>query len=121
MSRRLNVFSNLWSKALTGRRHKPASPRPRRARLQLEHLEDRVVPAVIDVTTLADGTGAGTLRSAITQANTNDANGDTNNTINLTVAGTYKITLAGTPGETDNKAGEFSIFNNATATQSGLS
>ena len=31
------------------------------------------------------------------------------NTINLTVAGTYKITLPGTPGETDNAAGEFAI------------
>jgi len=27
---------------------------------------------------------------------------DTTNTINLTLPGTYKITLAGTPGETDN-------------------
>jgi hypothetical protein len=109
----LTLFSKLWAKAGLGNRRKPASPRPRRARPQLEYLEDRIVPAVIDVTTLADGTGAGTLRSAIAQANTNDANGDTNNTINLTVAGTYNI------GQLN--LGALQIFSNATATQSGLS
>jgi parallel beta-helix repeat protein len=112
MFRSRNLFSNLWSRAMAANRHKPASPRPRRARPQLEYLEDRIVPAVIDVTTLSDGTGAGTLRSAIAQANTNDANGDTNNTINLTVAGTYNIGQLG--------LGALQIFANAAATQSGL-
>lgn len=110
MSRSRNLFSKLWAKALSGSRRKPA-PRPLRIRPRLEYLEDRVVPAVIDVTTLSDGTGAGTLRSAIAQANTNDANGDTTNTINLTVAGTYNI----------GQLGALAIFSNATATQSGLS
>jgi hypothetical protein len=72
------------------------------------------VPAVINVNSLADilnpGPGVVTLRSAIQQANTD---GDATNVINLTVPGTYKITLAGTPGETDNKAGEFSILPSA--------
>lgn len=108
---RTNVFSRMWSKALaSGRRKASVSDRPR-VRPRLECLEDRVVPAVIDVTTLSDGVGPGTLRSAIQQANTNDANGDTNNTINLTVAGTYNI----------GQLGALSIFSNATNTQSGLS
>jgi predicted outer membrane repeat protein len=107
---RPHAFARLWSKAFATGRRKASSARPVRVRPQLEYLEDRLVPAVINVTTLADGTGAGTLRSAIQQANTNDANGDTNNTINLTVAGTYNI----------GQLGALAIFNNATAAQSGL-
>jgi hypothetical protein len=91
-----------------------AAPRPRRVRLGLEQLEDRVVPAVINVNSLADvlnpAPGVVTLRSAIQTANTD---GDATNVINLTVAGTYKITLPGTPGETDNAAGEFAILPSA--------
>ncbi len=124
MSRRSSIFSNLWSKALIGRRRKPASPRPRRTRLQLEYLEDRVVPAVINVNSTADvaltqlAPGQVTLREAIQMANTN---GDASNTINLTVAGDYQLKLMGTPGEIDNQAGELAIFTNATTTQNGLS
>ena len=108
---RPHVFSRLWSKAFSGDRRNGSAIRPARVRPRLESLEDRVVPAVIDVTTLADGTGPGTLRSAIAQANTNDANGDTTNTINLTVSGTYNI----------GQLGALSIFTNATANQAGLS
>lgn len=79
-------------------------------RPQLEYLEDRLAPAVFNVNSLADilnpGTGVVTLRSAIQAANSTPGG----NTINLTVAGTYKITLAGTAGETDNAAGEFAIL-----------
>ena len=100
-------FSHVWSKAFATGRRKAVSP----VRPQLEYLEYRVVPAVIGVTTLADGTGAGTLRAAIAQANNNGAAGDTTNTINLTVAGTYNI----------GQLGALQIFTNATATQSGLS
>src|SRR6185312_12178298 len=107
---RPNAFARLWSRAFSSGRRRPASVRRPRLRPQLEHLEDRLVPAVIDVTTLSDGTGPGTLRSAIAQANTNDANGDTNNTINLTVAGTYNV----------GQLGALSIFANATANQTGL-
>jgi hypothetical protein len=90
----------------------------------VECLEDRCVPAVINVISTADNTNpvvtaghAGTvadpflapsLRSAISFVN-NATNG-ANNVINLAVSGTYKITLAGTPGETDNAAGEFAIL-----------
>jgi hypothetical protein len=97
-----------------------------RSRPCLELLEDRVVPAVINVNSTADvpldqlAPGQITLREAINIANQNAAHGDTNNTINLSVAGTYQIALAGTPGETDNQAGEFSIFDNATPDMSGL-
>ncbi len=70
-------------------------------------------PAVIDVTSLADTTGPGTLRSAIAQVNTNIAAGDTTNTIDITVAGIYNVGQSG--------LGALSIFNTATATQTGLS
>jgi hypothetical protein len=67
-----------------------ASRRP--TRLKLEALEDRVAPAVINVTSLADlanpPAGIVTLRSAIQTANTN---ADASNTINLTVPGTYAL------------------------------
>jgi parallel beta-helix repeat protein len=101
----------VWSKAFSSGRRKSSSAARPRVRPQLEYLEDRVVPAVLDVTTLADGTGPGTLRSAIAQANANDAAGDTTNTINLTVAGTYNV----------GQLGALQIFTNATANQSGLS
>jgi hypothetical protein len=105
-----NVFSRVWSKAFASGRRKAASAARPRLRPQLEYLEDRLVPAVINVTTLADGNGPGTLRAAIAQANANDANGDTNNVINLTVAGTYNI----------GQLGALSIFSNANANQSEL-
>jgi parallel beta-helix repeat protein len=101
----------MWSKAFSSGRRKATSAARPRVRPQLEYLEDRLVPAVLDVTTLADGAGPGTLRAAIAQANANDAAGDTNNTINLTVAGTYNI----------GQLGALQIFTNATANQSGLS
>ncbi len=98
-------FSRHWGR-------KPAAPR--RRRLELEQLEERAVPAVINVNSLADvlnpGPGVVTLRSAIQQVDTGTA---TTNTINLTLAGDYKITLPGTQGETDNAAGEFAITPNA--------
>ncbi len=86
--------------------------RSKRIRPRLEILEDRLVPAVFNVNSTADFIGFSppgvvTLRSAIQAANTN---ADATNTINLTVPGAYRITLAGTPGETDNAAGEFAIF-----------
>ncbi len=104
-----------FTRALTRSLRRDARPRRpgpiRRGRPGVEWLEDRLVPAVINVNSTADilnpGAGVVTLRSAIQQANTN---GDASNTINLTVAGTYRISLAGTPGETDNAAGEFAIL-----------
>src|SRR5438552_255699 len=91
-----------------------AAPRPRRAQLGLEQLEDRLVPAaiptVLNVNSLADafnpgpGSGVVTLRSAVQAAN--QTPGPT--TINLTVPGTYKITLPSLA--TDNTAGEFAIL-----------
>jgi hypothetical protein len=81
-----------------------------RVRLHLEGLEIRLVPATFNVNSTADilspPPGTITLRSAIQSANGTPGG----NTINLTIAGTYKITLPGTPGETDNAAGEFAIL-----------
>jgi hypothetical protein len=90
-------------RALTRRSRRPV----------LEMLEDRCVPATFNVNSTADFLtpvpGGVTLRSAIQAANATAGN----NTINLTIAGTYKITLPGTAGETDNAAGEFAIIPNA--------
>jgi hypothetical protein len=80
--------------------------------MNLEPLESRIVPAVFNVNNTLDiipHPGNVTLRSAIEAAN----NTAGNNTINLTVPGTYEITMVGTPGEADNLAGEFAIFPNA--------
>jgi predicted outer membrane repeat protein len=78
--------------------------------LALERLEDRWAPAVFNVNSLADilnpPSGVVTLRAAIQVANGTPGP----NTINLTVPGTYQITRVGTPGETDNAAGEFAIL-----------
>ena len=64
---------------------------------------------VIHVNSTADilnpPAGVVTLRSAIQQANTTPGN----NTINLTVPGTYKITLSGT-SEDNNASGDFDIL-----------
>jgi len=76
--------------------------------LNVELLEDRFAPAVFNVNSLADilnpPSGTVTLRSAIKAANATPGG----NTINLTLAGTYKITLLG--ANEDNSAGEFAIL-----------
>src|SRR5438445_4765696 len=92
---------------------KPSLPNSaRRTRLVLEALEDRFAPAVFNVNSLADilnpPAGTVTLRSAIQAANATF--GD--NTINLTVAGTYKITIPGS-GEDNNTTGDFDILGKA--------
>jgi hypothetical protein len=87
-----------------------AASKRHRTRLRVEWLDERIVPAILNVNSLADilspPAGTVTLRSAIEMANATPGG----NTINLTVPGDYKITLAGTPGESDNAAGEFAIL-----------
>jgi predicted outer membrane repeat protein len=93
-------------------------PRKRRAlpvkrgRLSLEFLEDRLVPSTFNVNSTADMLnptgGIMTLRSAIQMANETPGS----NTINLTVPGTYKITIPGA-GEDNNATGDFDIIPNA--------
>ncbi len=79
---------------------------PRTAR-PLERLEPRTLMAVFTVNSTADilspPAGTVTLRSAIQAANTSPGP----NTINLPLAGTYKITTLATA--TDNSAGELAI------------
>ena len=86
-----------------------ARPRTRRSRFSLELLEDRIAPAVFNVNSTLDilnpPTGTVTLRSAIQASN----NTPGNNTINLTVGGTYKITIPGANTGT-NKSGAFAIL-----------
>ena len=65
------------------------SPRLNERRLLLEALEDRTAPAIFAPTTFADGTGPGTLRNAIAQANSNGQD----NTIDL-ASGTYMLSPA---------------------------
>jgi hypothetical protein len=74
---------------------------------RVEWLEERLVPATLSVTSTTDAVGqAGTLRNAIQQANTN---GQLSNTINIMTPGTYTLS-PGTPGETDNQAGELAFL-----------
>jgi predicted outer membrane repeat protein len=96
--------------------------RPRSYRLAFDGLEGRIVPAVYTVNTLLDpsiaagvnnvtgainGTsGVVSLRSAIQAADSTPGG----NTINVAVSGTIHLT-PGTPGETDNQAGELVITN----------
>src|SRR3954447_15528841 len=93
------------------RRVRSASARNRtgRSRFSLELLEDRIAPAVFNVNSTLDilkpSAGTVTLRSAIQQANTT-AGGDT---INLTVPGTYRITIPGANTGT-NASGAFAIL-----------
>jgi hypothetical protein len=90
-------------------RKESAPAKPRRSRLGLEQLEDRVVPAVFNVNSLADvlnpAPGVVTLRSAISAANATPGG----NTINLTLPGTYRITLQGAD-ENNNASGDFDIL-----------
>jgi hypothetical protein len=80
--------------------------------LQIEPLETRLAPAVFNVNFLGDilnpPAGVVSLRSAIQQANATP--GD--NTINLTVPGTYKITLRGA-NEDSNATGDLDILQKA--------
>ncbi len=98
----------IWVRTGAGRNGAPKGPKYQ-AKLQLNALEDRLAPAVFNVNSTADildpAAGVVTLRSAIEAANATPGG----NTINLTVAGNYMITLPGTPGEVDNAAGEFAI------------
>jgi hypothetical protein len=94
--------------ALSLNRRRAEAPR-RRTKLGMERLEERWTPAVFNVNTLADGFNLGpgqlSLRQAIQMANAKPAG----NTINLTVSGTYNITLFGA-GEDANQTGDFDIL-----------
>jgi len=107
MSTRIHRLLDRAQNWFTGRprRRKPARAKARRAALALEVLENRLVPTVFTVNSLADLSIAGgvdpttgailgqgntvTLRSAIEAANQTPGA----NTIDLAVAGDYKITI----------------------------
>jgi hypothetical protein len=116
---------NHWfvAKSRPARKH-AAGARSRRTCLNLEELENRLVPAVYKVTTLSDiSIAAGvdpatgkikdqkntvTLRSAIEASNATPGS----NTIELVLPGVYKIGLPGS-GEDNNQTGDFDIIPNA--------
>jgi hypothetical protein len=96
------------------RRQGSVKARNNRVQPRLELLEDRLAPAVFNVNSLADilapAAGVVTLRSAIALANgTSDPAG---NVINLTLAGSYKITIPGAL-EDNNATGDFDIIPHA--------
>jgi hypothetical protein len=95
--------------------------RSRSLRMAIEVLDDRCVPTVFTVNSLADlsiaagvdsatgaitGTNTVTLRSAIQAADATPGG----NTIDLALTGTYRLTLPGVAGETDNAAGELAVL-----------
>ena len=95
------MSSQLLSRLLRRSRTAQSPMRHQRLPLSLECLEERSVPAVFNVTGLGEGLGtvtnvssgvfsATTLRGAIQAANTTLGS----NTINLTLAGDYRITAA---------------------------
>jgi hypothetical protein len=103
----LEVLCRWWNGSSRVRR---IQVRQHKFRPRLEILEDRFVPAVFNVNSIADilspPAGVVTMHSA----GAADAGPD-GNTISLTVDGNFQITLPGTPGEVDNAAGELAIEN----------
>src|SRR5262245_30706802 len=101
----------LRPKSAGSRRGRKASTRTeaRMSRFSVELLADRLALAVFNVNSTADilqpPAGTVTLRSAIQQAN----NTPGGNTINLTVAGTYKITIP-EANNNNNATGDFDIL-----------
>jgi predicted outer membrane repeat protein len=92
-------------------------PRPRPARLALQPLEDRSVPATFNVTTTLDvfdpTDGKRSLREAITAAN-NLAGAD----VIVVPAGVFKVALAGA-GEDANLTGDFDVTDTVTIRGAG--
>jgi hypothetical protein len=88
----LTLFTNFWKRSRTTR---PTPPRKNRARLSIEHLEDRLVPASLVVNSSLDFLNTpGTLRSAVNQANFDAARGISDTiTFNTAAMGTNTITL----------------------------
>jgi predicted outer membrane repeat protein len=86
-------------------------------RPQLEHLEDRSVPATFNVTTTLDdltpANGKFSVREAITKANTTPGTD-----VIILPAGVFKITLVGT-GDNANATGDFDITDAVTIQGAG--
>jgi hypothetical protein len=129
MSRNFTHFRAGLARQLHKMMRSTTTKKPSNTRLRLEPLSDRIVPTVFQVNSLADlslspgvnnatgqitGTHTVTLRSAIEAANATPGN----NTIRLTLAGTYRITIPpvapdDTPATENNHAGDFDIIPNA--------
>lgn len=112
----LQTLSRLFS---CGRRSTPDSRRPRRSPLGVECLEDRLVPATLNVTTFADVVDANdgqlSLREAISRANATVAPD-----IIVLRPGVHRIGLTG-PNENANSTGDFDVTNPLTIVGQGAS
>lgn len=92
-----------WFTSRQPRTHRPHRGAQRRsAPLNLEALEERAVPAVFNVNTLADVLGGANLSLRQAILNSNQTPGP--NTINLTVGGTYQLTRFGNAHDGTNGA-----------------
>lgn len=101
------VISSIQSLILGFRNRFSSRSRRRRVSpgIACERLEQKIAPAIFNVTAAAVDGATGSLRKAIIDANTN---GDASNTITL-AAGTYNLTLAGA-GENAAATGDLDIF-----------
>src|SRR5262249_45235319 len=106
------VFSKILNRSnetgMSSARGRRASVRPRKLLPRLEALEDRLVPAVFNVTSLLDSNvaGSGSLRRAITDSNATAGL----NQINILTPGKYRLILNG--ADDNNTAGDLDILTN---------
>ena len=96
MTRRTQLWAKKWQRVAGA----AAGGQTRRARLGMEQLETRLVPALVALQ--ADGWGAGFLRWEIANAN------PVGDTITLTSPGIYSLTL-GSPGDANPASGDIDI------------
>jgi uncharacterized repeat protein (TIGR01451 family) len=96
----------MWFSSVHHRR--PTTSGRRKFFPALEPLEERTVPAIFNVTSLADSNvvGSGSLRRAISDANSTPGT----NQINILTAGVYQLTLNGA-NEDNNATGDLDILN----------
>jgi hypothetical protein len=107
LSHIVTLVKESWNRPTSRRQHCTPLPgreptrrarRPLRAALALECLEDRLVPAMLTVTSLADGYGPGTLRVAVAQANSDSSFAAQQDTIQFAPDLSGTITLSAPVG-----------------------
>jgi hypothetical protein len=117
----MHTFWKTLVRSFACRRGKPHPRRPR-PRLAVEHLEDRLVPAQLTVTSALDPAAltAGTLRCAVNQANTDAAHGVSDTIVfDKSKMGSNTITLQQGFLELTSGSGTTSINGNSQITLNG--